>query len=99
MVGHAMRAVLGHERILEDQVLAPRAEQTRDLPACMVDREVVARHEERSIVRTFAFIRNDPAEERPAAVGAAARESPATGQLEAAVDTAHLTRRSVSRGD
>ena len=96
-----MRAVLGNERLVDDDAVAARRLQTEHVPVAD-DLVVLARQQEGAHVGRAALARrrrNDRAEEHPVAVLAAAREAPAARELQAAIDALDLADRLVRRGD
>ena len=86
-VDKGMRAVLRHERFLDDDVLAAGAAQAGDVPV-VLDAVVGARHQKHAGVgrRVGLERRRDAAQDHPLAEVAAARKRPAAGEAKAAGD-------------
>ena len=93
-----MRAVLGNEGIVHDDVLAPGSGQTRDAPG-VVDRVVAVGQEECPHVAGSVGVRDEAAKEDPGAGVATAREGPAASNAEPAGDGLDASRGRVRGAD
>ena len=98
-VDEAQRAVLGHEDVLDDDVVAAGAAQADGVPD-VLDLVVGPRQQERPEVDRRALVADDQAaEEDPLGVVAAGGEAPPAAEREAAVDGLGPAHRCVGRGD
>ena len=96
-VAHRQRERVGHEDVLDHDVVGAGAGQADHVPD-VVDRVVLARHHERLEVDDLAVVVEDEAaEQHPAAVVAAGGEAPLAGQRVAALGELRLAGRGVRR--